>query len=167
MRSRRRRGQSTVELALTLPLLLLLVLGIVDFGRVFVAANVLSHAARDATRYASLNATDLGGIRARVIDEGARSSVLITAADIDLFYLDSAGNVTACSVSGSAVMTAAGNGPCAPCPVADAPCTNTVLPGDMVEVATHLPWAAETALIRGVMPSNFQVKSTAATVVEQ
>src|SRR5437763_968110 len=41
--SRRRGGQSTDELALTLPVLLLLVLGIVDFARVLLAATLLTH----------------------------------------------------------------------------------------------------------------------------
>ena len=168
-----RRGQSTVELALALPLLLLIVLGIVDFGRVFVAANVVSHATQGAARYGSLNATDISGIRNRVIDEGARSSVTVTTSDVDVIYLDSQGQVTACALGPSTTITAADGSPDCPypCPTASTPppppCPTTVLPGDMVQVTTHIPWAAETTLIQGVMPTNFQVKNTAAGVVEQ
>ena len=42
------RGQSLVEFALVLPMLLVLLLGIVDFGRVFQAGIVMEAAARNA-----------------------------------------------------------------------------------------------------------------------
>jgi Flp pilus assembly protein TadG len=47
---RRPRGQSTVEFALTVPLLLLLVFGIIDFGRALNIAVVVSNAAREGAR---------------------------------------------------------------------------------------------------------------------
>jgi TadE-like protein len=43
-----RRGQSLVEFALILPMLLVLLLGIADFGRVFAAGITIEAAARDA-----------------------------------------------------------------------------------------------------------------------
>ncbi|MGH2500686.1 MAG: TadE/TadG family type IV pilus assembly protein [Candidatus Limnocylindria bacterium] len=46
------RGQSVVEFALVLPLALLLVVGIVDAARAVWAANALTAAAREGTRYA-------------------------------------------------------------------------------------------------------------------
>ena len=55
MRSRRTgdRGASLVEFALILPILVLLILGIIDFGR-FVATNsTVNNATREATRYGS------------------------------------------------------------------------------------------------------------------
>ena len=48
-----RRGQSFVEFALVLPLLLVLLLGIADFGRVFNAGIVVESAARNAAEAAS------------------------------------------------------------------------------------------------------------------
>src|SRR5438477_12830285 len=45
-------GQTLVEFALTLPLLLLLLFGIIEFGRIFQAWVTLQNAARAATRYA-------------------------------------------------------------------------------------------------------------------
>jgi hypothetical protein len=48
-----RRGQSFVEFALVLPLLLVLLLGIADFGRVFHAGIVVESAARNAAEAAS------------------------------------------------------------------------------------------------------------------
>jgi Flp pilus assembly protein TadG len=53
-RRRTDRGAATVELALLLPLLLVLVFGIIDFGRVFNAQVTLSQAAREGARLAAL-----------------------------------------------------------------------------------------------------------------
>jgi hypothetical protein len=47
-----RRGQALVEFALILPILLVLLLGIVDFGRAVAAYNSVSNAARSAVRVA-------------------------------------------------------------------------------------------------------------------
>ena len=51
--SRSRRGQSVVEFALVLPMLLVMLLGIADFGRVFAAGIVLEAAARNAAEAAA------------------------------------------------------------------------------------------------------------------
>src|SRR5512140_3187751 len=51
-RARSRRGQTLVEFALTLPVLLLLLFGIIEFGRIFQAWVTLQNAARTAVRYA-------------------------------------------------------------------------------------------------------------------
>jgi Flp pilus assembly protein TadG len=46
-------GQSLVEVALTLPLLLLIVIGIVDIGRVYAFEASVTNAAREAAAYAA------------------------------------------------------------------------------------------------------------------
>jgi hypothetical protein len=46
------RGQSMVEFALILPILVLLLAGFFDFGRVVLGNDALAHAAREAARYA-------------------------------------------------------------------------------------------------------------------
>jgi hypothetical protein len=51
---RSRRGQSLVEFALVVPMLLVLLLGIVDFGRVFQAGIVTEAAARDGAEAGAL-----------------------------------------------------------------------------------------------------------------
>lgn len=51
--TRSRRGQSFVEFALVLPMLLVLLLGIADFGRVFQAGIVVEAAARNAAEAAA------------------------------------------------------------------------------------------------------------------
>lgn len=52
-----RSGQSMVEFALTLPLLLLVLCGIVDFGWLFSNKLMLDYCAREGARYGSINAT--------------------------------------------------------------------------------------------------------------
>lgn len=49
---RSRRGQTIAEFALTLPLLLLLMFGIIEFGRIFQSWVTIQNAARQAARYA-------------------------------------------------------------------------------------------------------------------
>jgi Flp pilus assembly protein TadG len=46
----RERGAAAVELALVLPVLITLLLGIIEFGRIFNAQIVFSNAAREAAR---------------------------------------------------------------------------------------------------------------------
>jgi Flp pilus assembly protein TadG len=49
------RGQTLLELALTFPLLLMLLLAIVDFGRVIDALIIVTNAAREGARHASVD----------------------------------------------------------------------------------------------------------------
>lgn len=46
------RGQSLIEFALVIPLLLLLMVGIMEFSRAWMAKNILTGAAREAARIA-------------------------------------------------------------------------------------------------------------------
>jgi len=52
-RSRRSSGQSIAEFTLVLPILIILFVGIADFGRIFNAGVVLEAAARDAAEHAA------------------------------------------------------------------------------------------------------------------
>ncbi len=60
----RERGQSLVELSIVLPVLLILLLGAVDFGRLYYASVTVAGAARNAAQYASENPQDFSGIQA-------------------------------------------------------------------------------------------------------
>jgi Flp pilus assembly protein TadG len=53
-RKRRERGQSLVETAVVLPILLLLLAAIIDFGRAFDAYIILTNAAREGARFGSV-----------------------------------------------------------------------------------------------------------------
>ncbi len=52
----RRKGQTLAEFAISLPVILLLLFGIIEFGRIFQAWVSLQNAARSAARYASTGA---------------------------------------------------------------------------------------------------------------
>ncbi|QEM68883.1 pilus assembly protein [Geobacter sp. FeAm09] len=54
-RLRSSRGQALVELALLLPILLLLIFGVIEFGRAFYMKNTLTNAVRHAARKAAVN----------------------------------------------------------------------------------------------------------------
>jgi Flp pilus assembly protein TadG len=53
-----RRGQSLVEFAIGLLVLLLLVFGVMDLGRAVFAYNSISHCAREGTRYAVVHGAE-------------------------------------------------------------------------------------------------------------
>ena len=57
MRHLRRRGQALVEFALILPILLVILLGTVDAGRLIFAYNSVANAAREGGRTAIINQT--------------------------------------------------------------------------------------------------------------
>jgi len=52
------KGQALVELAFVLPILLLIVMGIVEFGRIFNAYLIVTNASREGARYASVDSSD-------------------------------------------------------------------------------------------------------------
>jgi Flp pilus assembly protein TadG len=61
--ARRDRGAAAVELALVLPILLLVIFGVIDFGRMLNAQITLTQAAREGARWAALGQS---GVPARV-----------------------------------------------------------------------------------------------------
>jgi Flp pilus assembly protein TadG len=66
---RRRLGQSLVEFALVLPVLLFLVVIAIDFGRLFFSFVQIHNAAREAANYAASSPTDTAGITDRATAE--------------------------------------------------------------------------------------------------
>lgn len=53
-----KKGQALVEMAFVLPLLLLILMGIVEFGRIFNAHLIITNASREGARYAAVHSTD-------------------------------------------------------------------------------------------------------------
>jgi hypothetical protein len=64
--SRRERGQSLTELAISFVVLVLILAVAVDLGRAFFSLISLREAAEEGALYGSLNSQDTGGIIARV-----------------------------------------------------------------------------------------------------
>jgi Flp pilus assembly protein TadG len=80
------RGQGLVEFALVLPVFLLLLIGIAEFGRAWMTRNVLTGASREAVRIAAvqgntasalsransiLTSAGIAGASVNVLDDGA------------------------------------------------------------------------------------------------
>ena len=62
MITKKTTGQSLVEFAITLPLLLLLVMGVFDFGRGIYYYSAIQNAAHEAARYGAVHHCDDAGI---------------------------------------------------------------------------------------------------------
>lgn len=84
---KRGKGQSLVELAIILPILLIILLGIIDFGRVFYAYVTITNASREGARYGSLHVFEDAAIEQRVIDEAA-TTVTIDPGEIAVSWDD-------------------------------------------------------------------------------
>lgn len=74
-RSGAQEGQSLVELALLLPALVFIMVGVLDLGRAFHAYTTLVNAAREGARYGAFHPTDSFGIRNQVEQEAADSGI--------------------------------------------------------------------------------------------
>src|SRR5580765_597857 len=92
----RRRGLSIVETALAIPILLLLIFGIVDVGRVLFAHMTLQHAVREAGRFAVTGRTSpgTGGSHPRL------DSIIQVAVDDSVPFPLTSSDVHVSSVSG-------------------------------------------------------------------
>jgi Flp pilus assembly protein TadG len=63
---KRERGAAMIEMAITMPLLLLLSIGVFEFGRAFQCWQVLTNATREGARVASLPGTSDDAVTSRV-----------------------------------------------------------------------------------------------------
>jgi Flp pilus assembly protein TadG len=78
---RKDQGTSLLELALLLPILILLLLGIIELGRYSEAAIVVANAARAGAQYGAQSpqtAGDAGGISQAAIADAGNTSALLT-----------------------------------------------------------------------------------------
>lgn len=66
MKRKKQKGQGLVEFALILPILLLVILGTIEFGRIFLIYATVSNGAREGSRYGMVNPADTAGITTRV-----------------------------------------------------------------------------------------------------
>ena len=87
------RGNAVIEFALTLPILLLVVFGITELGRMIMTTNILNTASREGARYAAVNpASDSTNVRARV--QEVLTAARITASSITVTYNVAGNSVT-------------------------------------------------------------------------
>jgi Flp pilus assembly protein TadG len=89
---KRERGAALIETALALPMVLLVAVGIFEFGRAYQTWQVLTNAAREGARVAVLPGANTGLITARAVSylqagqlsEAANATVNVTPVMLDL-----------------------------------------------------------------------------------
>jgi Flp pilus assembly protein TadG len=105
--SGKEKGAVAVEFALVLPIFLMLVLGIFEFGRAFNIQVSLSEAARGSARYAAVHSSDAGFSEgpAQAAGVTAAPSVPLTASDVVISYRKLDGSTAAACASGVNVVS--------------------------------------------------------------
>ena len=61
-RLRNESGQAMVEFAVTLPILIMILCGIIDYGWIITNQNSIDHSAREGARYAIVNSVQAGAV---------------------------------------------------------------------------------------------------------
>lgn len=76
-------GQALVEFALVVPILLLLVCGIIDFGWMFYNQLSLENACREGARVAAVNSTDTTN-RDQLVEDKVKENLIAGVMDVDV-----------------------------------------------------------------------------------
>lgn len=76
-----RRGAALVEMALVLPIFFAVVLGIVEFGRAMMVSQMVTNAAREATRLGIIDGSTNSDVETWV-EEFLNSSINVAASDV-------------------------------------------------------------------------------------
>ncbi len=86
-----KQGQSMVEFALILPVMILVIAGIFDLGRAFFASITITNAAREGARFGTLNPVNTGGMTVAVdnmknaaVLEAIDSGITLTNSDVTI-----------------------------------------------------------------------------------
>jgi Flp pilus assembly protein TadG len=96
MRGRGDRGQTIVEFALILPIFILVLVGIVDFGRAVYASSTIQNAAREAVRVAIVD-QNVTVIETEAIEQAV--ALHLGAADVEVTFLDDDYTTGPCSTT--------------------------------------------------------------------
>lgn len=101
MRDRSRSGSTVVEAALVLPLMLLFLFGIMEYGRYILCLQVVTNAAREGCRYAvthtqpvTLNGSTTGNATSNVVNTVTNflAGQQLSSQNIQVYQSDSMGN---------------------------------------------------------------------------
>jgi Flp pilus assembly protein TadG len=76
-------GQALTEVLIVMPLLLLLIMGAIDVGRMLFASVALEEAAQEGALFAAYNPTDENPIRARVLSSSTAEEVTGATVTVD------------------------------------------------------------------------------------
>ncbi len=144
-RARRRgRGQTLVEFAMVLPVVLAIMLALFDLGRAVYSTNTLAQAARSGTRMAMVN-QNVANVRSAAI--GAAATLGLNTSNVDVCFKTSTSSQTGCSSSTDN------------CPQS----TRTI--GCLAIVRAHISYAPMTPVISVLWPT-LSLSSTSITSIE-
>jgi Flp pilus assembly protein TadG len=93
----REEGSSLIELALILPMLLLLLVGAVDFGRGYFMSIEVASASEAGALYGAQNSSDITGMQAAATLDGADVPGLTAGATQGCECADGSGSTPQCS----------------------------------------------------------------------
>jgi Flp pilus assembly protein TadG len=79
-----RRGTAAVEFAVVAPLLMLLVFGMVEYGRLVMVQQVLTNASREGARTAILAGSNADSVQRLVVDYCEAAGVRIVPSDVQI-----------------------------------------------------------------------------------
>lgn len=93
--SKDKDGQSIVEFAMILPVLLLVLFGVTEFGRAIMVTNVLNTASREGARLAAVSPVDDSlSVRDRVLEVLNAANIEAKTIDIQISPLEKTVSVT-------------------------------------------------------------------------
>ena len=119
---RDQRGQTITEFALILPIFILVLVGIVDFGRAVYASSTIQNAAREAVRTAIVD-QNLTAIETAAIEHAV--ALGLDGADVDVTFMDD--------------------------DYTSGPCTTTPKVGCIVEVEVRYAYNAATPILGNIV----------------
>jgi Flp pilus assembly protein TadG len=93
-----RRGAAVVEFAFVAPLFVMLVFGMIEFGRLVMVQQLLTNASREGARLGVLSDTTDTDVKNKVVSYLGSSSIAIATSDVSVSYPDS-GEAVAVTVS--------------------------------------------------------------------
>jgi Flp pilus assembly protein TadG len=95
---RYRRGAAVVEFAFVAPLFVMLVFGMIEFGRLVMVQQLLTNATREGARLGVLSETTDTDVKTKVVSYLGSSSITIATSNVIVSYPDS-GEAVAVTVS--------------------------------------------------------------------
>jgi hypothetical protein len=108
------RGQTLVETALVLPIVLFLVLGVFELGRIVFIFSAVNNASREAARYGASTGGTTGGVPRYLncddVRQAARDTAFLSGlvdADIEIAYDDQILRAEQCRCTGIAMVALA------------------------------------------------------------
>ena len=83
-KKRQRRGAAAVEFAIVAPLFIMLVFGMIEFGRMVMVQQVITNASREGARRAVVDASTIEDVRDVVEKYSASSSITVPRENITI-----------------------------------------------------------------------------------